>query len=43
MMSMAMGWGMTGMGLIGALVVVDLLLVGAAAIKYLFLDRGTRN
>jgi hypothetical protein len=28
-----------GMGLIGVLVTVDLVLVGAAAVKYLFFDR----
>ncbi len=31
-----MSW---GMGLIGLLVMVDLVLVGAAAAKYLFFDR----
>lgn len=35
-----MGGGMSwGIGLIGVLVTIDLLLVGAAAAKYLFFDR----
>ena len=38
-----MGWMMSGMGLIGLLPVVALVLVIAAAVKYLFFDKRDRR
>ena len=43
MMGMHGDLGMVGMGLIGLLVVADLVLVAAASIKYLFFDRSRRD